>query len=46
MREIGREGAARFSMAAHLGALLPVLADAAGVPGVATPVDEAESVVA
>ena len=46
MRDHGRAGAARFSMAAHLAALQPVLADAAGIAGPAVRVDEGESVVA
>jgi glycosyltransferase involved in cell wall biosynthesis len=46
MREHGRESAARFSMASHLTALQPVLAGAAGVPGLPARVEDAESVLA
>ena len=45
MRDHGRTGAARFGMAAHLDALQPVLAAAAGVSA-AAPVDQVEGVLA
>ena len=44
MREHGRAGAVRFAMAAHLAALQPVLAEAAGLPESAARVEEAEGV--
>jgi glycosyltransferase involved in cell wall biosynthesis len=40
MRDLGRTNAARFSMAAHIAALEPVLAEAAGLPTAARPVEE------
>ena len=46
MREHGRAHAGRFSMDAHLAALQPVLAEAAGVPLPAVPVEEAEGALA
>ena len=46
MREHGRAAAARFTMAAHLAALQPVLAEAAGLGASTAPVREAEGVTA
>jgi glycosyltransferase involved in cell wall biosynthesis len=46
MRDLGRAAAARFGMAPHLAALEPVLAAAAGMPALATPIDATDGVLA
>jgi len=46
IRDLGRANAARFSMAAHLAALEPVLAEAAGLPTAARPVEDAVELLA